>query len=412
MEQVLYKLPDGWEWHSVKNLSHNIQYGHTAKAESNGNAKFLRITDIQNGKIDWHEVPTVSLEEKEISKYALNDDDLIFARSGATAGKSILIKNAPKDAVFASYLIRIVPNKQDIIPEYLSYFFLTPAYWEVVGQNAAGAAQPNINGTKLSEFIVPVAPQGEQKRIVEKLDALLTRIDTAIEHLKESVTLADALYASELNEVFPSDADIESLSDKDGWVSLSNICIFENGDRGKNYPSKSAFVAEGIPVVSAGNLGERYIDNKGLNYITLERYDLLRSGRITIGDILFCLRGSLGKVAISKDIDEGVIASSLVIIRPKECVSAEYIYKYLKSSLCQQFISFYNNGSAQPNLSAKSLGKFMLPLPNADEQKIIVDGLDEKYQLNQKLLNALRGKINSLKILKESILDSAFKGEL
>ena len=202
MEQVLYKLPDGWEWHSVKKLSHNIQYGHTAKAESNGNAKFLRITDIQDGKIDWQGVPTVSLEEKEISKYALNDDDLIFARSGATAGKSILIKNAPKDAVFASYLIRIVPNKKDIIPEYLSYFFLTPAYWEVVGQNAAGAAQPNINGTKLSEFIVPVAPQGEQKRIVEKLDALLTRIDTAIEHLQESVTLADALFSSALNRVF------------------------------------------------------------------------------------------------------------------------------------------------------------------------------------------------------------------
>ncbi|TMP59565.1 hypothetical protein CWB77_13520 [Pseudoalteromonas sp. S1610] len=412
MEQVLHKLPDGWDWHSVKKLSHNIQYGHTAKAESNGNAKFLRITDIQDGKIDWHGVPTVYLEDKEISKYALNDDDLIFARSGATAGKSILIKNAPEDAVFASYLIRIVPNKKDIIPEYLSYFFLTPAYWEVVGQNAAGAAQPNINGTKLSEFIVPVAPQGEQKRIVEKLDALLIRIDTAIKHLQESVTLADALYASELNEIFPSDADIESLSDKAGWVSLSDICTFENGDRGKNYPSKSAFVAEGIPVVSAGNLGERFIDHKGLNYITPERYDLLRSGRIKIGDILFCLRGSLGKVAISKDINEGVIASSLVIIRPKDRVSAEYIYKFLKSGLCQKFISHYNNGAAQPNLSAKSLGKFMLPLPNADEQKIIIDGLDEKYQLNQKLRDALRGKIESLKILKASILDSAFKGKL
>lgn len=412
MEQVLYKLPDGWEWHSVKKLSHNIQYGHTAKAESNGNAKFLRITDIQDGKIDWQGVPTVSLEKKEIRKYALNDDDLIFARSGATAGKSILIKNAPKDAVFASYLIRIVPNKKDIIPEYLSYFFLTPAYWEVVGQNAAGAAQPNINGTKLSEFIVPVAPQGEQKRIVEKLDALLTRIDTAIQHLQQSVTLADELYASELNEVFPSDVDIESLTDKDGWLSLSDICTFENGDRGKNYPSKSAFVAEGIPVVSAGNLGERYIDHKGLNYITPERYELLRSGRIRVGDILFCLRGSLGKVAISKDINEGVIASSLVIIRPKDQVSAEYIYKYLKSSLCQKFISYYNNGAAQPNLSAKSLGKFMLPLPNADQQKVIVDALDEKYQLNQKLLDGLNSKIISLQSLKASILDSAFKGEL
>src|SRR5690606_11975570 len=107
---------------------------------------------------------------KEIRKYALNDNDLVFARSGATAGKSILIKDAPKDAIFASYLIRIVPNQNKIIPEYLGYFFLTPAYWDVVGLNTTGAAQPNINGTKLSEFIVPIAPQKEQKRIVDKLD--------------------------------------------------------------------------------------------------------------------------------------------------------------------------------------------------------------------------------------------------
>uniref|UniRef100_UPI0015C4D04B restriction endonuclease subunit S n=2 Tax=Enterobacteriaceae TaxID=543 RepID=UPI0015C4D04B len=175
---------------------------HTAKAESYGNAKFLRITDIQNGKIDWQGVPTVSLKEKEIRKYALSDNDLVFARSGATAGKSILIKNAPTDAVFASYLIRITPNQEKIIPEYLSYFFLTPAYWEVVGLNAAGAAQPNINGTKLSEFIVPIAPREEQKRIVEKLDALLTRIDVAIELLEESIVQADALLKNGLSEIF------------------------------------------------------------------------------------------------------------------------------------------------------------------------------------------------------------------
>ncbi|WCR43149.1 restriction endonuclease subunit S [Stutzerimonas stutzeri] len=412
MEQVLYQLPDGWKWISIKKLSRNIQYGHTAKAESSGNAKFLRITDIQDGKIDWQGVPTVSLEEKEIRKYALNDNDLVFARSGATAGKSILIKGAPRDAVFASYLIRIVPDQEQVIPEYLSYFFLTPAYWEVVGLNAAGAAQPNINGTKLSEFIVPVAPVEEQRRIIKKLDELLTRIDAAIEHLQESVTLADALYASELNEVFPSGAGTEHLTENFGWVSLSDVCTFENGDRGTNYPSKSAFVSEGIPVVSAGNLGERYIERKGLNYITPERYDLLRSGRIRIGDILFCLRGSLGKVAISQDIDEGVIASSLVIIRPKDDVLSEYIYKYLKSTLCQQFISHYNNGAAQPNLSAKSLGKFMLPLPSADQQKAIVEGLDSKYKLNQKLLGSLNSKILSLRGLQASILDSAFKGDL
>lgn len=411
MEQVLYKLPDGWEWKSLGDLV-EFKNGYAFKSNmfSDGGIPVLRISNIQSGGISDRNmayIPSEKLDVKAAGFY-VEPGDIVIAMSGATTGK--VATNNTENRLLQNQRVGrfVITNKT--FRKYVLYYLGNKVEENL--QKSLGAAQPNLSTAQIKEIKIPIQPDNEQKRIVEKLDALLTRIDTAIEHLQESVTLADALYASELNEIFPSDADIESLSAKAGWVSLSDICTFENGDRGKNYPSKSAFVAEGIPVVSAGNLGERYIDHKGLNYITPERYDLLRSGRIKIGDILFCLRGSLGKVAISKEIDEGVIASSLVIIRPKECVSAEYIYKYLKSSLCQQFISYYNNGAAQPNLSAKSLGKFMLPLPNADEQKIIVDGLDAKYQLNQKLLDALRGKINSLISLKASILDSAFKGQL
>lgn len=411
MEQVLYKLPDGWEWKSLGDLV-EFKNGYAFKSNvfSDSGIPVLRISNIQSGGISDRNMAYIPSEKLDVkaADFYVEPGDIVIAMSGATTGK--VATNNTEDRLLQNQRVGrfIITNK--IFRKYVLYYLGNKVEENL--QKSLGAAQPNLSTAQIKEIKIPIQPANEQKRIVEKLDVLLTRIDTAIEHLQESVTLADALYASELNEVFPSDADIESLTDKDGWVSLSDTCTFENGDRGKNYPSKSAFVAEGIPVVSAGNLGERYIDHKGLNYITPERYDLLRSGRIRIGDILFCLRGSLGKVAISKDIDEGVIASSLVIIRPKDRVSAEYIYKYLKSSLCQKFISYYNNGAAQPNLSAKSLGKFMLPLPNAEHQKLIVDGLDEKYQLNQKLLDGLNSKIISLQSLKASILDSAFKGEL
>ena len=391
MEQVLYKLPDGWEWKRIEEVFTITSGKNLTKKDMADEGKFSVYGG--NGIAGRY------------NDFNLSGSNIIIGRVGALCGNVCLVNG---DIWVTDNAFFIKEYKVDILKEYLAQVLSALN----LGETANKAAQPVISYKGIKDLVIPYPPLDEQKRIVEKLDALLTRIDTAIEHLQQSVTLADALYASELNEVFPSDADIESLTDKDGWVSLSDTCTFENGDRGKNYPSKSAFVAEGIPVVSAGNLGERYIDHKGLNYITPERYDLLRSGRIRIGDILFCLRGSLGKVAISKDIDEGVIASSLVIIRPKDRVSAEYIYKYLKSSLCQKFISYYNNGAAQPNLSAKSLGKFMLPLPNAEHQKLIVDGLDEKYQLNQKLLDGLNSKIISLQSLKASILDSAFKGEL
>lgn len=419
MEQVQYELPDSWSWKLLDDISEKITDGthHSPKVQYSeweaGRFKYITSKNIKNYGMKLHNISYIDqdVHDEIYARCAPELDDQLLTKDGAMTGTCCLNELDESFSLLSS--VALIKQKRSIVlPKYLNYYLQSHVGQNFLLGDISGAAITRTNIKKLKSTPVPLAPMFEQKRIVEKLDALLTRIDTAIEHLQESVTLADALYASELNEFFPSDADVESLSNKTGWVSLSDICTFENGDRGKNYPSKSAFVAEGIPVVSAGNLGERYIDHKRLNYIKPERYELLRSGRIRIGDILFCLRGSLGKVAISKDIDQGVIASSLVIIRPKERVLAEYVYKYLKSSLCQQFITYYNNGAAQPNLSAKSLGKFMLPLSSTDEQKAIVDGFDDKYQLNQKLLDGLRVKITSLQSLKASILDTAFKGEL
>lgn len=390
MEQVLYPLPDGWKWHSVKKLSHNIQYGHTAKAENNGNAKFLRITDIQDGKINWQGVPTVSLAEKEIRKYALNDDDLVFARSGATAGKSILIKSAPTDAVFASYLIRIVPNKEKIIPEYLSYFFLTPAYWEVVGQNAAGAAQPNINGTKLSEFIVPVAPQNEQKRIVEKLDALITRIDTAIEHLQESVTLVDALYASALDKEFSrlmAESEIlpfkKLVDNQDG----KRIPI-KSGERQSTHGTYPYYGATGIIdfVDDFIFVGERLLISEDGANLVARKYPIA-----FIADGKYWVNNHAHVVNALPELTSNL---------------------YLKKFFAWVDLSSYITGSAQPKLSQGKLNTIPVPVPSLSEQDGVVAELDNAYQLTKSLKKEVGEKLRKLTSFKASILDSAFKGGL
>jgi type I restriction enzyme, S subunit len=403
MEQVLYSLPDGWEWHSVKKLSHNIQYGHTAKAESNGNAKFLRITDIQNGKIDWQGVPTVSLEEKEISKYALNEDDLIFARSGATAGKSILIKNAPKDAVFASYLIRIVPNKKDIIPEYLSYFFLTPAYWEVVGQNAAGAAQPNINGTKLSEFIVPVAPQGEQKHIVEKLDALLTRIDTAIEHLQESVILADALYASTISEQMMQAIELVGLSTVEKHI--------EQIQTGTTPPTKQPeFYENGdINWFAPSDFGDHDILSDSNKKLSQKAFDAGKARKFDAGTVMLVTIGAtIGKIgyleqnASSNQQITGMKFKSDIIPR-----YAYYWFRFIKPEI------LVNASTATlPIINQKGIKTLSFCAPSKQLQETICKKIDEVSNFRNTVKAELNEKVELMRSLKASILDSAFKGEL
>jgi len=116
--------------------------------------RFLRITDIQNGKVNWNSVPSCDIAEEDIPKYRLSEGDLVFVRTGATTGKSYLIRQCP-DAVFAPYLIRVRATK-DVDPRYLAYFFQSPDYWRQIEEGKRGIGQPNVNGKTLGEIKLPL----------------------------------------------------------------------------------------------------------------------------------------------------------------------------------------------------------------------------------------------------------------
>lgn len=167
-------------------------------------------------------------------------------------------------------------------------------------------------------------------------------------------------------------------------VMLETVATFINGDRGKNYPSKGSFIDKGIPFISAGNLSGGLLDVSSFNYISKERFDLLSNGKVKNDDILFCLRGSLGKFAVVKGLEKGAIASSLVIIRNNKNIQLSILKHYLGSPLCRREINQFENGAAQPNLSAKDLKSFKIPLPSLKEQRKIAEILDTADSLRQK----------------------------
>ena len=197
---------------------------------------------------------------------------------------------------------------------------------------------------------------------------------------------------------------------KKGWQTktLGELCSFENGDRGENYPSKSVQTTSGVPFTNAGHLSESGIDFSDMNYIPRERFELLGNGKIRKDDILFCLRGSLGKFASVGDLSEGAIASSLVIVRPSGAILNDFVLAYLQSDLCAEMIQEFRNGAAQPNLAAASLKKFSIPVPPLAEQQRIVGLLDEAFEgLATAKANAEKNLQNA-RALFESHLQSVF----
>lgn len=202
------------------------------------------------------------------------------------------------------------------------------------------------------------------------------------------------------------------------WCRLGEIYCVLNGDRGKNYPAKSSLKHEGnIPFISALNLNgyNVAVDDK-LLFATQEQYNKLNAGKLKYNDTVLCIRGSIGKHGRFQ-FNVGAISSSLVIIRPYVTQElAEYLGFYLDSNIFTLEVTKYNNGTAQPNLAAADLKKFIIPLPPLPEQQRIVSRIDalmkeiEELEQTEKELEAIKAAFPA--DMKASLLQAAMQGKL
>ncbi len=196
---VAFKKQPDWEEAQVGDFCETPQYGYTESATSEPiGPRFLRITDIQNGQVNWNNVPFCRCSNPD--KYLLKENDLVFARTGATTGKSFLIRDCPQ-AVFASYLIRL-RVKHSVSVEYLYRYFQTPSYWTQITDEKKGTGQPNVNGKKLANIRVPIPPLPEQRRIVAYLDALQAKVDALRRLQEETGAELEALMPAVLDKAF------------------------------------------------------------------------------------------------------------------------------------------------------------------------------------------------------------------
>lgn len=247
---------------------------------------------------------------------------------------------------------------------------------------------------------LPCPPLEEQQRIIEKTKQLFDQINQAEKAYNElsgplserfrQLCLEKAIQGKlvpQLESEPETDRTISSVKEapfkipeKWQWCKLSDALEIQNGDRGKNYPSKSKLTDNntGLPFVSALNLESFKISHKNLLYLYPEQYEKLRSGHIKINDCLLCIRGSLGKFGFATQ-SGGAIASSLVILRSKDdsFISSKYLKIFLQSLFFKEQINLRQNGTAQPNLSAKDLSNFLIPIPPVAEQRRIASKFEE-----------------------------------
>jgi len=201
LNAIFTQKGDGWEEKKLGEIS-TISYGYTEKASPEPiGPKFLRITDIQDNQVNWKTVPFCAISEKDYVKHKLSTGDIVFARTGATTGKSFLVINPP-DAVCASYLIRLSLNSKDLMPDFLILYFQTKQYRELISLGISGSAQGGFNASKLAELVIPIAINIEQVHIVDRAKELFEQIQRIEAIYRQKISALNELKQSILKKAF------------------------------------------------------------------------------------------------------------------------------------------------------------------------------------------------------------------
>ena len=404
IKQGLYKLPEGWKWVRIKEICEKPQYGFTAPAiEDPIGPKMIRITDIQEGQVDWNKVPYCKIAEQEHKKFKLELGDILFARTGATTGKSFLVKEYP-DSIFASYLIRLRTLREMVIPEYLSLFFQSAQYWKQI--RPRGGAQPNMNARLLSNLFVPLPPLEEQRRIVGRLEQLLSKIEEARKLRKQATEETEQIMRAALHKVF-------SKAEEKGWewVKLGNILT-----RRPQYglTAKSSKEEKEIRYIRISDITDdgtlksddpRFLD---LDTSQFEKYKLEEN------DILIARSGTVGRVYLHKPLKQKAVFASYLIrfkLDPTRTIPKFFFY-YALSPFYKKWVQDTLRIVAQPNINAERYSKLKIPFPPLEEQRKIVAYLDGIKETTEFLKQLQQETEEELEKLVPAILDRAFRGEL
>ena len=378
-------MRNGWEIKKLSEVS-RINYGYTDSASfSNVGPKFLRITDIQDNNVEWNNVPFCKCSKVDLPKYQLTDGDIVFARTGATTGKSYLIKNPP-NAVFASYLIRVKINSQkELLPEFLSLFFQTKIYWDNINEGVSGSAQGGFNATKLGELEIPLPPLPEQRHIVSILDEAFVAIAKAKANTEKNLQNAKELFESYLQAVFANP----------DWEQKTLNEIAENLDSKRVPITKNVRKAGEYPYYGASGIVDYVAD-----YIFDGDFLLVSEDGANLLDRTYPIAfSSTGKTWVNNHAH---------VLRFNSLISQRFVEYYLNSIKLDDYVS----GMAQPKLNQKMLNTIPIPFPSNQEQESIVDKLGLLSTETKKLETIYEQKLSDLEELKKSILLKAFRGEL
>ena len=440
-EEIPFDVPQGWEWERWGNIAQTIQYGYNAPALEHGVIKMVRISDIQENCVLWDNVPYCLIDENDIDTYLLKVNDILFARTGGTVGKSFLVEEVPEKAIYAGYLIRTRYSSL-LNPRYMKSFMESQLYWEQLKNGTIATAQPNCNGKTLAKMLLPIPPTKEQDRIVKKLTQLSSFLDNyglcqdrlnllndeIKEQLKKSILqeaiqgklvpqlteegtaqdLLEQIKKEKLNLVKGGKLKKSALAtsvifrgdDNKYWEKSgdNSVCIDEEIPFGipaswswcrlRNIASikggKRIPVGEKLTTENTGHMYIRVADMKentvktdDIHYISESIYQKIKSYTISTEDLYITVAGTIGSVGEIPKVFDNANLTENADKIVFRDVCKKFLMYCLLSNFVQSQIKKCTTKVGQPKLAIVRIEDLLIPLPPIKEQYRIVHKIEQ-----------------------------------
>jgi type I restriction enzyme S subunit len=440
-------LPIGWVITELENVC-TVQGGYAFKSKdyTENGIPLVRISNlVENNNVDLDSNPIFLPESYRIShsNYCLREGDILIAMSGATTGKMAVFR-CSLDALLNQRVGRFIIRDKTLVDKpYLSK--LIENLSSKVAQKAYGGAQPNISPSEIERLLIPLPPLNEQRRIVEKVEALMARSHRAKEALDAIPKLIEQFRQSVLAAAFRGDLtadwreqnpNIETASvllennpqqklfkEKNTnelpdpfplpqewtWKTLAEMCVsVTDGDH--QAPPKAD---SGIPFLVISNINSGKFDFSNTRYVPESYYQSLQENKTPKkGDIVYSVVGSYGIPVLVETDTKFCFQRHIALLRPHEQVNSKYLLYVLKANFVMEQATEVATGTAQLTVTLTGLRKIKVPYVSFDEQIEIVKRIEALYLLIDQIELNYSQAMSSMSNLDQSILSKAFRGEL
>ena len=379
-----------WEQRKLGELAATFGYGLNAAAKSfDGRHKYIRITDIDEStrRFLCSSLTSPDIDFEEAAPYRLAEGDVLFARTGASVGKSYRYVRTDGEVYFAGFLIRF-RFKDKEAAEFVFQNSLTAKFQNFIKTSSQRSGQPGINAQQFSGYQIAV-PNSEER---ERIGSFFSRLDTAITLHQRKLETLKKLKRTLLQKMFPKKGQLKPELRFPGFTNdweqrkLKDFTLSYSG--GTPSVSNKNYYNGTIPFIRSGEIsGERtelFITEEGLNKSSAKR--------VHKGQILYALYGATsGEVSLSKI--DGAINQAILAISTKEGYSNAFLSFWLRKEKDRITATFLQGG--QGNLSGEIVKNLIVPVPSQLEQTKIgdlfnqLDGIITLHQRNSPYQNQL-----------------------